>query len=146
MHSYSSGNKTGTSSADARRSGVPAAASRNPFFRRRCHAPPQPSHGTDGRQRRPAAPWGSVLRGCPGRYGAGWLPCVGSLNGWLRLAAAGPPLRPTTAHAAPVNLISSGEFLEACFDKIDEYRQRDTSQLAAGLFIRFFKLATVSDV
>jgi hypothetical protein len=33
------------------------------------------------------------------------------------------------------NLISSGEFLEACFDKIDEFRQRDTSQLAAGLFI-----------
>jgi hypothetical protein len=32
-------------------------------------------------------------------------------------------------------LISSGEFLEACFDKIDEFRQRDTSQLAAGLFI-----------
>jgi hypothetical protein len=29
-------------------------------------------------------------------------------------------------------LISSGEFLEACFDKIDEFRQRDTSQLAAG--------------
>jgi hypothetical protein len=25
-----------------------------------------------------------------------------------------------------------GEFLEACFDKIDEFRQRDTSQLAAG--------------
>jgi hypothetical protein len=29
-------------------------------------------------------------------------------------------------------LISSGEFLEACFDKLDEFRQRDTSQLAAG--------------
>jgi len=87
-----------------RRSGVPAAASRNPFFRRRCHAPPQPSHGTDGRQRRPAAPWGSVLRGCPGRYGAGWLPCVGSLNGWLRLAAAGTPLRLASAEDVPVLL------------------------------------------
>jgi hypothetical protein len=30
------------------------------------------------------------------------------------------------------DLISSGEFLEACFDKIDEFRQRDTSQLDAG--------------
>lgn len=29
-------------------------------------------------------------------------------------------------------LISSGEFLEACFDNIDEFLQKDTSQLAAG--------------
>jgi hypothetical protein len=30
---------------------------------------------------------------------------------------------------------SSGEFLIACFDKIDEFRKRDTLQLSAGLFI-----------
>ena len=44
------------------------------------------------RQRGPAAPWGAVLRGYPGRHGAGWPPCAASLKGWLRLAAAGTPL------------------------------------------------------
>ena len=51
-----------------RRSGVPAAARRNQFFRRRCHAP-QPSQGY---RRQAATAGGSVRVGPPGLSGSVW--------------------------------------------------------------------------
>jgi len=51
-----------------RRSGVPAAASRNQFFRRLCHAP-QPSQGY---RRQAETAGGSVGIGPPGLSGSVW--------------------------------------------------------------------------
>jgi len=50
------------------RSGVPAAASRNQFFRRRCHTP-QPSQGY---RRQAETAGGSVGVGPPGLPGSAW--------------------------------------------------------------------------
>jgi hypothetical protein len=90
---YYSGQKARSPWAKVRGVGFSAAARRRQFFRRSCHAP-YPSRRTSRRQRRLAAAWASVPRGCPESYEAGLLPSAGSLNGWWRRAAAENPTPP----------------------------------------------------
>ncbi len=55
--------------------------------------PPSRLGGTEDRQRRTASPWEPVLWGCLDMHAASWLPYAGTVGGWLRLAAAGTPVR-----------------------------------------------------
>ena len=99
--------------AEVRRGGFSPAAYRSQIFRRPCHAP-QPSRGTAHRQRRLAAAWASVLRGCPEPYEAGLLPYDGSLNGWLRRAAAENPTRQNKNRSAKLQTSFVGYALQNC--------------------------------